>query len=125
MSVSPLETFAKLTKIMKNDKDNPPLPRLCGVDEYTDFDIGPIAVDDEKMCNRKFEFSEKRSRRITKLFWHVAIPDGKSICKMPCTSSKYCRVIICDIKECVGSTLQRKVVRKLPQTLVRNRIQPP
>ena len=32
---------------MKNDKDNPPLPRLCGVDEYTDFDIGPIAVDDE------------------------------------------------------------------------------
>ena len=47
LSVSPLETFAKLTKIMKNDKDNPPLPRLCGVDEYTDFDIGPIAVDDE------------------------------------------------------------------------------
>ena len=49
----------------------------------------PIAVDDEKTCNQKFEFSEKRSRRITNLFWNVAIPDGKSMCKMPCTTSKY------------------------------------
>ena len=45
----------------------------------------PIAIDEEKMCNRKFEFSEKRSRRIMRLFWSVALPGGKSRCKMPCT----------------------------------------
>ena len=45
----------------------------------------PIAVDEEKMCNRKFEVSEERSRRIRNLFWSVALPGGKSRCKMPCT----------------------------------------
>ena len=49
----------------------------------------PIADDKDKMYNKKFEFSEKRSCRMNELFWSVAIPDGKSRCKNPYTKSKY------------------------------------
>ena len=49
----------------------------------------PIAVDDDKMCNKKFNFSKERSYHIMSLGWRVAIPDGKSRCKIPCTKHKY------------------------------------
>ena len=49
----------------------------------------PIAVDEDKMCNKKFNVSEERSNYVHTLFWSVAIPDGKSRCKIPCTKSKF------------------------------------
>ena len=49
----------------------------------------PIAIDEDKMCNKMFNFSKERSFLMQTLFWSVAIPSGNSRCKIPCTRSKF------------------------------------
>ena len=49
----------------------------------------PIAIDEDKMCNKMFNFSKERSFLMQTLFWSVAIPSGNSRCKVPCTKSKF------------------------------------
>ena len=67
--------------------------RIREVMELFEKEIGcqppPIAVDEDKMCNKKFNFSAESSELMEALFFSVAIPSGNSSCKVPCTRSRF------------------------------------
>ena len=68
----------------------------------------PIAEDVNDMCNKKFNFSAKRSAQISNLFMHLALQDQKTRCKTPCIKNKYTtRFTYKTTFPCTGTKLTR------------------